>query len=64
MERPYKAWGYPVTVILAVVIFFALMINTLMSDPKTAAIGLIVPVLGVITWFIFDKKIARDEKHS
>lgn len=64
MKRPYKAWGYPVTVILAVVIFFALMINTLMSDPKTAAIGLIVPVLGVITWFIFDKKLVRDEKRS
>ena len=25
LERPYKAWGYPVTVVLAIVLFFALM---------------------------------------
>ncbi len=62
MERPYKAWGYPVTVIIAVVIFGALMINTLVEDPKTALLGLAVPVIGVIVWYLFDRKLKNEEK--
>lgn len=57
MKRPYKAWGYPVTVIICILLFFALMLNTLFEDPATALIGLTVPVLGAIVYFIFDKKI-------
>ena len=64
MERPYKAWGYPVTVILAVILFAALMINTLVEDPVTAAIGLVVPALGVLTWFLFDKKLKKEAEHE
>ena len=62
MERPYKAWGYPVTVILAVILFGALMINTLVEDPKTALLGLAVPIIGVIVWWLFDRKLKNEEK--
>lgn len=62
MERPYKAWGYPVTVIIAVVLFGALMINTLVEDPKTALLGLAVPAIGVIVWYLFDRKLKNEEK--
>lgn len=62
MERPYKAWGYPVTVILAVILFGALMINTLVEDPKTALLGLAVPIMGVLVWWIFDRKLKNEEK--
>ncbi len=62
MERPYKAWGYPVTVIIAVILFGALMINTLVEDPKTALLGLAVPVIGVIVWYLFDRKLKNEEK--
>lgn len=64
MERPYKAWGYPVTVILAIVLFFALMVNTLMEDPKTAIIGMVVPVMGVLLWKIFDIKLKKEEENK
>ena len=60
MERPYKAWGYPVTVVIAVILFTALMINTLVEDPKTAIMGLIVPVIGVVVWYIFDRKLKQE----
>ena len=60
MERPYKAWGYPVTVVIAVILFAALMINTLVEDPKTAIMGLIVPVIGVVVWYIFDRKLKQE----
>lgn len=59
MERPYKAWGYPVTVIIAVVLFAALMINDLFEERVTALIGLVVPAIGVLVWFLFDKNLKR-----
>lgn len=59
IERPYKAWGYPVTVVIAVILFTALMINTLMEDPLTAAIGLVVPLIGVAVRWMFDKRLKK-----
>ena len=47
LERPYKVWGYPVTVIITIIIFTALAVNTLIEDPLTAVIGLVVPIAGV-----------------
>lgn len=59
MERPYKAWGYPVTVIIAVILFTALMINSLIEDPITAIVGLVVPAAGVVIWFLFDRNLKK-----
>ena len=64
LKRPYKAWGYPVTVVIAIILFFALMINTLVEDPKTAITGLIVPVMGLILWKIFDIKLKKEERQT
>lgn len=64
LKRPYKAWGYPVTVVIAIILFFALMINTLVEDPKTAITGLIVPVMGLILWKIFDIKLKKEEQQT
>ena len=61
MERPYKAWGYPVTVVISVLLFAALMINTLIEDPVTSIIGLVVPVIGAAVYFIFDIKLKKEQ---
>jgi APA family basic amino acid/polyamine antiporter len=60
LERPYKIWGYPVTVIISTLLFFALMINTLIEDPVTALIGLIVPAVGCIVYWYFDRQMKKD----
>jgi len=62
LKRPYKAWGYPVTVIITAVIYTALMINTLVEDPITALVGLVVPALGAVVYFIFDRKLKAEKK--
>ena len=62
LPRPYKAWGYPVTVIISSLLFTALCINTLIEDPITAIIGFVVPVIGIILYFVFDRRIKKDEK--
>lgn len=61
LKRPYKAWGYPVTVVICTLLFFALMINTLIEDPVTALIGLVVPAIGALVYFIFDRKLKAEK---
>ena len=47
LERPYKVWLYPFSIILVLVFMLALIINTVYQDQVTAALGLIVPLLGL-----------------
>lgn len=49
---------------IAIILFAALMINTLMEDPVTACIGLVVPALGVLTWFLFDKRLKKETQNQ
>ena len=54
IERPYKVWAYPVTVILAAVIFLGLVINTFFDDPVSAFMGLGVVAAGIALYLAFD----------
>ena len=55
IERPYKVWGGVVTVIITALLFLGLVVNTFIDDPKSALIGMAVPVIGVIMYFILGK---------
>lgn len=61
LERPYKVFLYPFTVIVTTLIFIGLLINTLMEDPATSLIGLIVPAVGVLFYIYFDRKNKTSE---
>lgn len=54
LERPYRIPGYPVTLIISVLLYAALMINTFVEDMQTAVIGLVVPLLGAVVYYLFD----------
>ncbi len=62
MPRPYKVWGGAFTVLLAIIVNLALMINTFLEDPVTAIIGVLVMAAGIIVYFIFDAKLKREGK--
>ena len=62
LERPYKVWLYPVSVVITVILFVGLMVNNLMEDPVTALTGLIVPVVGIFFYLYFKKKYGGEEK--
>ncbi|WP_324825260.1 APC family permease [Sinanaerobacter sp. ZZT-01] len=62
IERPYKVWFYPVSVFLTALIFAGLVINSAMEDIVTGATGLVVPALGAVVYFIFDKKVKKESK--
>lgn len=56
IERPYKVWFYPVSVIITVIIFVALLVQATIEDPINGLVGLGVPAVGAVVYFIFDKK--------
>lgn len=62
IERPYKVWLYPVSVIITAVIFIGLLVNSAIEDPVTGATGLIVPVLGAIVYYVFDVRNKKAKK--
>jgi APA family basic amino acid/polyamine antiporter len=58
-ERPYKIRLYPYLVIVASLAFFGLIVNQIITKPETVSIGLIVPVVAVLVYFIFDQRLKK-----
>lgn len=63
IDRPYKVWFYPVSVIITALIFAGLVISTFFDDPVSAVTGFIVPAIGIVFYLYFDKKLKK-EKHT
>ena len=55
IERPYKVWLYPLSVIMVSLIFIGLLIQGVIEDPINGLLGLLVPAAGAIVYFVFDK---------
>jgi basic amino acid/polyamine antiporter, APA family len=53
--RNYRAWGYPITPLIFMLIEAFIVINTLIEKPKQAYAGLIFLAIGVIFYFYFKK---------
>ena len=56
LPRPYKTWGYPFTPIVFVLFSFYLVVNTLVEDPRDAAFGLGIILLGLTAYYYWIKK--------
>lgn len=55
LYRPYKVWGYPIIPAFFILFCITLTINTIMSRPREAMIGLSMIMIGVPFYFIFRK---------
>jgi len=51
--RPYKVWGYPIVPAIVVIFCAVLIVNTVFSRPREAAIGAALMLTGVPMYFIF-----------
>jgi basic amino acid/polyamine antiporter, APA family len=51
--RPYKVWGYPIVPAIVVIFCAVLVVNTIFSRPREAAIGAALMLTGVPMYFIF-----------
>jgi len=60
MERPYKAFGYPV--IPALYIFMAAMVafDMLIYQTKSSLYGLVIILIGIPIYFIFKKNVKEN----
>jgi len=55
--RPYKVWGYPVVPAIFILFCIVLFVNTIITRPREAMIGLTLILSGVpVYWFLNRKK--------
>jgi APA family basic amino acid/polyamine antiporter len=53
IERPYKAWGYPVVPVIFLLVAIWLLVVTVVTSPKQSGIGLFLIALGLpIFWYL------------
>jgi len=57
-ERPYRATGYPATVVVFALVSSAFVVNTLMESPRSALMGLGLVALGVPFHLRFRRRLA------
>jgi len=57
-ERPYKVWGYPFVPAIFILFCAGLFVNTFLTRPREAAIGLILMLTGVPMYFYFRRRSA------
>ncbi|MEO5998815.1 MAG: amino acid permease [Chitinophagaceae bacterium] len=54
--RPYKVWGYPIVPAIVILFCGALVLNTIFSRPREAAIGVVLMLTGVPMYWWFNRK--------
>ncbi len=54
--RPYKMFGYPIVPALFIIFCIALIVNTLITQPREALFGLFLMLTGVPLWWWFNKR--------
>jgi APA family basic amino acid/polyamine antiporter len=59
LERPYRTWGYPVIPAVYVLFCVALVINTIVTQPREAIIGISLVASGIPLFFYFRKNMEK-----
>lgn len=64
--RPYKVWGYPIVPAVVILFCAVLIVNTIFSRPREAAIGVVLMLTGVPMYFWFKKnnRVTKDKIQS
>ncbi len=60
--RPYKVWGYPVVPAFMILFCAGLFINTIMTRPREAGIGLVLMSTGLPMYWWLTRKNKLEEK--
>jgi APA family basic amino acid/polyamine antiporter len=56
--RPYKVWGYPVVPAVFILFCIGLIINTIITQPREAGLGLLLMLTGVPVYLWYNKQRA------
>ena len=55
LERPYRAWGYPVVPVVFLLVAAWLLYRTIVDSPKQSVTGLVLIALGLPVYWYFNK---------
>lgn len=58
-NRPYKVWGYPFVPAIFVLFCIGLFVNTIVTRPREAAIGVILILLGIPVYLLLQRKYSK-----
>jgi basic amino acid/polyamine antiporter, APA family len=61
VHRPYKVWGYPVVPAIFVLFCIGLFLNTIITRPREAAIGMILIFSGIPVYFFLKRKYSKTD---
>jgi basic amino acid/polyamine antiporter, APA family len=63
--RPYKVWGYPVVPAIFIIFCLILFVNTIITRPREAGIGMTLILTGLpVYWFLNRKKRSGNDDSS
>jgi APA family basic amino acid/polyamine antiporter len=60
-HRPYKVWGYPVVPIIFILFCIGLFINTVVTRPREAAIGMTLILAGIPVFLYLQRKYGKED---
>ncbi len=63
-HRPYKVWGYPYVPAIFILFCIGLFINTIVTRPREAGIGVILILLGIPVYFFLKRKYSKSEEEQ
>lgn len=55
--RPYRTWGYPVVPAIFILFCIGLFVNTIITRPREAAIGMSLILLGIPVYLLLRRKL-------
>ena len=56
LPRPYRAWGYPLTPLVFLLVTAFMMYYLLTTQPKPSLLGLLIMVSGLLIYAVFRKQ--------
>ena len=62
VSRPYRAWGYPWSVVTVIALLSVYLVITLITAPIPSCIGIAVTLTGMV--YYLAKRKRHDEKRS
>ncbi len=60
LPRPYRAWGYPLTPLLFLLVTGAMMYYLFAERPLQAALGMLIMISGLLIYALFHKRSDRE----
>ncbi len=60
MERPYRAWGYPVVPVVFLLVAGWLLINTMVTSPQQSFTGIGLIILGLPVYYYLNSRGTKD----